>query len=232
MKRNASVASSADEHREKRRGQSHLGAFPLNLRFPGQLFDRESNLHYNYFRDYNPQTGRYVQSDPIGLQGGINTYAYVEGNPVSFSDFLGLMASRVGKCWSTTHSWTTTARRTAVEKWRMLGFYAALASGPALNPRGPESGGRGRPSPPVEPNVFDVWLVWKHYTRYTDYEREEFWRRVQAWCSRFEIDECGQERERLDIGNPVDSQWKEPTPWRAVGGRTDTWIEKLLKLTP
>jgi RHS repeat-associated protein len=49
---------------------ANLGAFPLNLRFPGQLFDRESNLHYNYFRDYNPQTGRYIQSDPIGLAGG------------------------------------------------------------------------------------------------------------------------------------------------------------------
>ncbi|WP_036281129.1 RHS repeat-associated core domain-containing protein [Methylocystis sp. ATCC 49242] len=62
------------------------GSLAYNLRFPGQYYDAETGLNYNYFRDYNPKLGRYLESDPIGLVGGLNTYNYVAANPVWSAD--------------------------------------------------------------------------------------------------------------------------------------------------
>jgi RHS repeat-associated protein len=70
---------------------SALGNFKYNLRMPGQVWDQETGTFYNYFRDYDPSLGRYVQSDPIGLRGGINTFAYVKGSPLRFVDPRGLL---------------------------------------------------------------------------------------------------------------------------------------------
>jgi RHS repeat-associated protein len=71
-------------------------AFDFPLRFPGQYADRETSLAYNVMRDYDPVIGRYVQSDLIGLRGGIDTYAYVNGSPLSQSDPLGLLGNSSG----------------------------------------------------------------------------------------------------------------------------------------
>lgn len=75
---------------------SGAGVFTYNPRMPGQLFDKETNHFYNYYRSYDPQIGRYVQSDPIGLDGGINTYAYVGGNPLAGFDSDGLACVGTG----------------------------------------------------------------------------------------------------------------------------------------
>jgi RHS repeat-associated protein len=66
------------------------GGYVLNLRLPGQYFDAESGLSYNVNRDYEPATGRYIQSDPLGLGAGPLTYAYVGSNPLRYLDPFGL----------------------------------------------------------------------------------------------------------------------------------------------
>lgn len=71
--------------------------FILNMRFPGQRHDAASGLNYNYLRDYDTGTGRYVESDPIGLKGGGSTYSYTSGNPVLRSDSLGLRWATAGQ---------------------------------------------------------------------------------------------------------------------------------------
>src|SRR5262249_11260408 len=66
------------------------GTFIYNLRFPGQYYDDESGLHYNYHRDYDPHSGRYLESDAGGLQDGTNTYTYVRSRPTIAVDPAGL----------------------------------------------------------------------------------------------------------------------------------------------
>lgn len=65
---------------------------------PGQIYDAETGLYFNGWRTYSPQLGRYLESDPIGLNGGLNTYAYVKGNPIRYRDPRGLnpLAGAIG----------------------------------------------------------------------------------------------------------------------------------------
>ncbi|WP_250628452.1 RHS repeat-associated core domain-containing protein [Pinirhizobacter soli] len=69
------------------------GSYTFNLRFPGQYYDAESSMAYNVHRDYEASTGRYLQSDPIGLGGGLTTYGYVASSPLHETDALGLQGS-------------------------------------------------------------------------------------------------------------------------------------------
>jgi len=107
-------------------------AFDFPLRFPGQFFDRETNLVYNAMRDYDSSIGRYAQSDPIGLGGGsLSTYLYVEGNPIGQIDPSG------------KGFWGNLIRA--------IGIAIGLAGTPGLGPDNPSNQPPSTPISPVEP---------------------------------------------------------------------------------
>ena len=122
-------------------------AVNVRLRYPGQYFDSESGLFDNYLRDYDPSTGRYIESDPVGLAGGLSTYAYVDSNPMRHIDPLGLFnpakgASAVGNgavaAWSAAQGvakWTAAAALaetgvggTALYAWGAWNFKGSKAA--------------------------------------------------------------------------------------------------------
>ncbi|PJK05398.1 hypothetical protein CO612_03985 [Lysobacteraceae bacterium NML71-0210] len=109
--------------------QDNIGGF--NLGFPGQYFDTETGLWHNGFRDYDASIGRYLQPDPIGLEGGINPYAYVDGNPISFVDPEGLQFLPYTRNLNTR---STSGRRIPDDVALQLNYYwAGATTGAAIS---------------------------------------------------------------------------------------------------
>lgn len=75
----------------------HFHSLPIAIDSPGNT-SVPRRRHYNYFRDYDPSVGRYIESDPIGLRGGVNTYAYVVSNPLALIDPEGLVGGTTESC--------------------------------------------------------------------------------------------------------------------------------------
>lgn len=110
---------------------SITGIITNNLRFPGQYYDAETGLNYNYFRDYNPVVGRYVESDPIGLGGGLNIYRYSGNNPLTYIDFTGLSCEQLTP-WERATAYVdpnnkgSLIRKYDKKRWKKLGCYNIL----------------------------------------------------------------------------------------------------------
>ena len=207
-------------------GNSNL--FVYNPRFPGQYYDKETALHYNYFRDYDPATGRYVQSDPIGLKGGLNTYAYVRSLPSMAIDMFGLYENdKGGPCppliypshcefvpdSDLVHEVQTNERRKIVDgEIETSGRFPSWE--PSQSPPSPIAIRRGRiPNPGLQigptgtpGHEYQFVYRWGHY-------EVRFDRFLNGSCKCF--DECGKvtwfsgARKRLDPVWKFDGKWSE-----------------------
>jgi RHS repeat-associated protein len=145
-----------------------LGTFVYNLRFPGQYYQVETGLFYNYFRDYDPAVGRYVESDPIGLGGGnYSTYGYADENPVSGIDPMGLWVKICAR-WTgkSTNSATSRLNPTRHDYLNVSGQFIGFYSAPGANPAwgrgivaGQDEQDGGRCSPLCNDDKFDAYVL-------------------------------------------------------------------------
>jgi len=164
-----------------------------NLRLPGQYYDAESGLHYNWNRYYEPSTGRYVTSDPIGLLGGINIYVYVRGNSIRWSDSMGLMdcVSAIIKAWTEKHvrpdkSLITSQVTAGIE--------------PTGNPTlGPEPDLRRPQNVPFKPEIDVTFIIYEvQLWKDKEYQVTENWQELLVTCKWKEAGPCGGEIEKME----------------------------------
>jgi RHS repeat-associated protein len=171
---------------------SGLGAFEFPLRFPGQYFDNDTGLTYNRYRNYSSELGRFAESDPIGLRGGLNTFGYVDGNPLDSVDPSGLIKCFYSPVNMNLEGCTLVSRDESdhdLYDWRKTGevIYLTLTISKPQYGMGPSRPNPKLPvtQPPASPNVVvsQYWEVQFGYDINTQFRQNVLNVEEQWLCS-------------------------------------------------
>jgi RHS repeat-associated protein len=161
-----------------------------NLRFPGQYFDQETGLHYNWHRYYEPKSGRYITADPIGILGGINLFVYADLNPIDVFDPGGLICKteshpgigeQIGDPWPVIEAvgyWKAVARKILFDTYK-ISMKALKIS-----------------TPPITSEAEKKMGITKYKLRYTIFERYLIISHEYSVC----YDECTRKLTRDYLG--------------------------------
>lgn len=191
-----------------------------NLRFPGQYYDAETGKHYNYFRDYDPTTGRYLQSDPVGLGGGVNTYTYVGNNPVHWFDPLGLSPLSEynpgdwANCTPVNLGIGTQQIEYSYIKELDRTWFGITYNNISI---GPNIGTGGKKSVGINADYYDLYLTEKGMIEgiyYVPYKEMMF------FCE--EDGSCGKDPIKWETGP---HRFSDGEAWRVDGDPVDTWYD-------
>ncbi|MBL1142687.1 MAG: RHS repeat-associated core domain-containing protein [Proteobacteria bacterium] len=179
-------------------------------RLPGQYYDEETNLHYNYFRYYDPSLGRYITSDPIGLNAGPNTYVYVKNKPLRYTDRLGLK----WECeWVVTKYYDKNVPRLVQPElgyWDDLCLPFATPTIGVPDPTTPRSGyyNKAASHPSRLPSAIDFSFEMKCIKQWVVKQEEKWEMDVERWMSGYMkcVDDCtGETKNHWGSDRPADS---------------------------
>lgn len=156
---------------------------------PGQYFDEETGLSYNYFRDYDPTAGRYVESDPIGISGGINAFGYARQNSLRWADRLGLVPNCFDGVAEILRFQDERIDSTVLFQYTLIvPIPMGIGVSPNLTPL-------KQRRPPIRPGInTDFWLVEYQTGREKVYQVNKTVEMFTRYCEETSVDGCGEEQ--------------------------------------
>ncbi len=188
-------------------------------RSKGAIFEKENVPFYNYFRDYDPTIGRYIESDPIGLAGGYNPFLYARANPSQYVDVLGLLP----ECEILFQTYRRTLDFKVEEKWRSstTARWIYPVSGSIGPDYGPPNSGKAPFSPEI---VFEIWLMERWIAYQEKYNILTTFQQTRYLCKGSTVDECGNEEQWIKI---VDDEKEIDRVKKYLGGGFDYGSQRI-----